>query len=103
MADTRAKYLEYVTALLKLADIADAEAKAKSVVALETRIARAHASIIDTQDVHKANNPWAMADFTKKAPGLDWTAYFTTAGLASQKTIVAWQPAAITKLARTAS
>ncbi|MFC5578977.1 M13 family metallopeptidase [Lysobacter niabensis] len=98
MVETRQKYLEYVTSLLKLADVADADAKAKSIVALETRIAKAHASIVDTQDVHKANNPWDAASFAKKAPGLDWTAYFTAAGLASQKTIVAWQPTAITRL-----
>ncbi|WP_457096173.1 M13 family metallopeptidase [Lysobacter sp. P5_B9] len=98
MVATRQKYLEYVTALLKLAAVEDADAKAKAVVALETRIAKAHASIVDTQDVHKANNPWEMSAFAKKAPGLDWTAYFTAAGLSSQKTIVAWQPAAITHL-----
>jgi putative endopeptidase len=98
MVATRQQYLEYVTALLKLAAIEDADAKAKAVVALETRIAKAHASIVDTQDVHKANNPWEMSAFAKKAPGLDWTAYFTAAGLSSQKTIVAWQPAAITRL-----
>jgi len=98
MVETRAKYVEYVTALFKLASIADAEAKAKAIVALETKIAKAQAPIIDTQDVHKANNPWAMADFVKKAPGLDWTAYFTAADLASQPTIVAWQPKAITQL-----
>ena len=98
MVTTREKYLEYVTSLLKLADVADADAKAKAVVALETKIAKAHASIVDTQDVHKANNPWDVAAFAKKAPGLDWTAYLTAAGLSSQKTIVAWQPAAITRL-----
>ncbi|GAB3101812.1 M13 family metallopeptidase [Lysobacter terrae] len=98
MVDTRAKYLEYVTSLLKLAGTQDAEAKAKAIVALETRIAKAQTSIVETQDVHKANNPWAMADFAKKAPGLDWNEYFNAAGLSTQKTIVAWQPAAITHL-----
>ena len=98
MADTRAKYLEYVTSLLKLAGTQDAEAKAKEIVALETKIAKAQSSIVDTQDVHKANNPWAMEDFAKKAPGLDWNEYFNAAGLSSQKTIVAWQPDAIARL-----
>lgn len=98
MVDARQKYLEYVSSLLKLANVADAEAKAKAIVALETKIAKAHAPIVDTQDVHKANNPWEMASFAKKAPGIDWTAFFTAAGLNSQKTIVAWQPGAITRL-----
>ncbi|MFC5570417.1 M13 family metallopeptidase [Lysobacter yangpyeongensis] len=98
MMETRAKYLEYVTALLRLANVAEAEGKAKDIVALETKIAKAQSSIVDTQDVHKANNPWAMADFAKKAPGLDWNAYFAAAGLSDEKTIVAWQPLAITRL-----
>ena len=98
MVDTRAKYLEYVTGLLKLANVADAETRAKAIVALETKIAKAQAPIVETQDVHKANNPWATADFGKKAPGLDWNEYFKAAGLESQQTIVAWQPAAITRL-----
>ena len=33
------------------------------------------------EDVHKANNPWPIADFAKKAPGLDWAAFFDAAGL----------------------
>jgi putative endopeptidase len=98
MVDTRARYLDYVTGLLKLAGTENAEAKAKAIVALETKIAKAQAPIVDTQDVHKANNPWAMADFGKKAPGLDWNEYFKAAGLESQQTIVAWQPGAITRL-----
>lgn len=94
----RAKYLGYVSALLKQAGIADAESKAKTIVALETKIAQAQASLIDSQDIHKANNLWHMADFAQKAPGLDWAVYFKAAGLADQKQIDAWQPAAITHL-----
>jgi putative endopeptidase len=53
---------------------------------------------VDSSDVHKANNPWAMADWAKKAPGIDWAEYFKAAGLADQQTIVAWQADAIRKL-----
>jgi putative endopeptidase len=95
MAAFRAKYQAYVGALLKLAGQPDADAKAKAIVALETRIAKAHASLVDSEDVHKANNPWPTSAFASKAPGLDWTAYFTAAGLQGQKTVVAWQPEAI--------
>ncbi len=98
MAANRQKYEAYVASLLKLAGTADAEAKAKSIVALETKIAKAQANIVDSQDVHKANNPWETAAFPSKAPGIDWPAFFDGAGLSEQKTIVAWQPQAITKL-----
>ncbi|MFC5526706.1 M13 family metallopeptidase [Rhodanobacter ginsengisoli] len=98
MAAFRAQYLTYVGALLKQAGIADAEARAKTIVALETKIASAQASLLDSQDVHKANNLWRMADFNRKAPGLDWTVYFKAAGLDDQQQIDTWQPAAVTGL-----
>lgn len=44
---------------------------AKTIVALETRIAHAQTSLIDSQDIHKANNLWRMSAFATKAPGLD--------------------------------
>ena len=99
MAAFRDKYRAYVAALLQQAGIADAAAKADTVIALETKIARAQESLIDSQDVHKANNLWTMADFARKAPGLDWAAYFKAAGLDGQKQIDVWQPAATTGLA----
>jgi putative endopeptidase len=98
MVEARQKYQDYVTALLKLAGTADAEAKAKAIVALETKIAKAQAGLVDSEDVHKVGAPWAIADFAKQAPGLDWATYFDAAGLSAQKQIVAWQPDALRKL-----
>ncbi|MBD8899770.1 M13 family metallopeptidase [Rhodanobacter sp. DHG33] len=99
MVAFRGKYHDYVAALLKQAGIADADAKANTVVDLETKIAKAQESLIDSQDVHKANNLWSMADFAQKAPGLDWSAYFKAAHLDGQKQIDVWQPSAATGLA----
>ena len=98
MAAFRTKYQNYIVALLKLAGTSDAEAKAKTIFALETKIAQAQESLVESQDVHKANNLWKMADFAQKAPGLNWTVYFKAAGLGSQQQIDAWQPGAITGL-----
>lgn len=98
MADYREKYLAYVAAILAQAGVADSDARAKAIVALETKIAKAHASIIDTQDVHKANNPWPTVEFGKRAPGLDWATYFEAAGLSKQPQVVAWQADAIRQL-----
>jgi len=98
MVEARGKYLTYVAALLKQAGIADAQTKAKTIVALETKIAKAQASLIDSEDVHKANNLWSMADFAAKAPGLDWATYFKAAGLQDQSRIDAWQAGAISGL-----
>jgi putative endopeptidase len=99
MAASRAKYQTYVTSLLKLAGTPDAEAQAKAIIALETKIAQAQESLVDSQDVHKANNVWSMSDFAQKAPGINWTAYFKAAGLADQTHIDVWQPSATTGFA----
>ena len=99
MAGFRAKYQTYVTSLLTLTGASDADAQAKAIIALETKIAQAQESLIDSQDVHKANNVWAMSDFAGKAPGLNWTAYFKAAGLENQQRIDVWQPSATTGLA----
>jgi len=99
MAGFRTKYQAYIATQLEEAGVVDADAKAKAIFDLETKIAKAQESLVDSEDVHKANNPWSMADFASKAPGLDWVAYFHAAGLDTQKQIVAWQPRAITGLA----
>ncbi len=98
MAANRAAYQKYIAAILKLAGDADAEKKAKAIFDLEMKIAKAHASVVDSQDIHKANNPWPMADYAKNAPGIDWTAFFDAAKLSGQQTVFAWQPDAIKML-----
>ena len=99
MAEIRTAYKAYVARLLTLAGIADPAARADRIVALETKIATAHADIIASQDIHKADNPWTRADFSAKAPGIDWNAYFAAAGLGQQQDFFAWQPGAIAGLA----
>jgi predicted metalloendopeptidase len=96
MDGIRAKYRAHVAAMLKLAGIADADAKAQSIFDLETKIAKTHATREESEDVQKANNPWKRADFAVKAPGLDWDAYFAAANLKDQQDFIAWHPHAIT-------
>lgn len=98
MTEIRAKYKTYIAALLTQAKIPDADKKAAAIYALEEKIARAHAPIAETDDVHKANNPWPVAEFAKKAPGLDWATFLKAAGLDGQATITAWQPKAVSGL-----
>jgi putative endopeptidase len=95
MQELRQKYQAHVAAILGLAGIADAPAKAAKVVALETKIARAHASRQDSSQVLKANNPWRLTDFGARAPGLDWGAFFHAAGLETAPMIMVWQPSAV--------
>ena len=98
MATIRAKYQEHVAAMLRLANIPDADARAGAIAQLETRMAVAHTSREQSGNVTKGNNHWKRADFGTRAPGLDWETYFAAAGLAKPATFVVWQPGAVTGL-----
>jgi putative endopeptidase len=98
MAELRSKYAAYVQAVLAQAGTPDAAGKARAIVALETKIAQAHTSIVDSEDPHKANNVWPRDAFASKAPGIDWPAWFKAAGLDNQPTFIVWQPATLGKL-----
>jgi predicted metalloendopeptidase len=98
MASVRSQYLAHVAAMLNLAGVPDAAAHAAKVVDLETRMAKVHASREESGDVLKGNNHWTRADFGRKAPGLDWEAFFAAAELGQPQVFVVWQPAAFTGL-----
>jgi predicted metalloendopeptidase len=103
MAETRTKYLVHIEAVLTLARVENAKAKAARVFDLEKRIAEAHATREDSGEVSKGNNHWKREEFAARAPGLDWEAYFASAGLTQPSTFVVWQPSAITGIAALAS
>ena len=95
-AELRAHYKAHIGAILKLAGLADPETKADRILSLEIRMAQAHAPDSDSADVFKQNNPWQRADFSAKAPGIDWEAYFKSAGVGGQSEFIVWQPSAMT-------
>jgi predicted metalloendopeptidase len=94
-AALRAQYQAHIAAILKLAGVPDSENKAPHILSLEIRIAQAHAPDSDAADVFKQNNPWKRSEFGLKAPGLDWDAYFTAAGLVMEPELIVWQPSAV--------
>jgi len=94
----RTRYRDYVAHLLELAGFArggSAQTRADAVLALETAIARSHASAEVSAQEANADNLWTRADFALRAPGIDWTAFFAAAGLARQESFVVWQPGAV--------
>jgi putative endopeptidase len=96
MAALRTQYQSHIAAILKLTGVTDSETKAARILSLEIRMAQAHAPDSDAADVFKQNNPWKRADFSVKAPGMDWGAYFAAAGVAGQSEFIVWQPSAVT-------
>ena len=94
MAKLRERYQQHLATLLKLAGVAEPEAKAARILELETKIAQVHATRADSSDAKKGNNPWKRADFATKAPGMDWQAYFHAASLDGVDNFVVWHPTA---------
>src|SRR5438309_487535 len=95
MAEQRAAYQTYVGDLMKLAGRSDPAGRAERIVTLEKKMASVHIDRVTSQDVHKANNPATLADLKSNAPGLDWDAYLSAAGLEKQPMFIMWQPGAI--------
>ena len=92
----RGQYRAHIATVLRLAGLADPEARAARVFDLELKLARAHAAREDSEDVLKANNPWRREEFAAKAPGLDWDGFFKAAGLDRAPIFLVWHPSAVT-------
>ena len=101
--EQRGRYERYIARLLTLAGGDGAERRAKAVLALETAIAATHATRQASAENRNADHEWSRADFTRRAPGLDWDAFFEAAGLGRQSMVVAWQPSAVIGVAALAA
>ena len=76
LKEIRAAYVAHIGRMLTLAGVADGPAKATKIMALETRIARAHWPAEKTRDAIANYNPKARAAVVAFAPGLDWQTMF---------------------------
>jgi len=84
----REKYVKHISNMLKIAGIADADAAAVKIMALETAMASKHMTKEDTRNTAKIYNPYASADLPKLAPSFNWKAMLDNAGVGAQKEIV---------------
>jgi putative endopeptidase len=102
LADTKAKYLQHLTNVLTLAGEQNAAARAKAIIDLETRIAKAHWTKAESRDANKTYNKLTVADLEKKAPGFDFSTLFSGIGVNVDSLVVA-QPSAVTGIAAAVS
>ncbi len=99
IAEVRAKYLQHLTNVLKLAGEANPAARAKAILDFETAIAKVHWTQVQSRDATKTYNKMTLAELGRRAPGFDYRRYFDAAGIKVDDLIVA-QPSAITGSAR---
>ncbi len=77
-AELRTKYQQHVANMFKLlGDPADkAEAEAKTVMDLETKLAESSMAPVELRDTRKLDHWMSVDDFAKLAPAIDWNKYF---------------------------
>lgn len=81
-------YERHIAKVLELSGIpaADAAAQAKTVIAFETRLAKASKSSEDlSRDVSLYYNPVTLADADKLTPNFSWSKFFESQGVAPQE------------------
>ncbi|MEY4160380.1 MAG: hypothetical protein RLZZ136_1001, partial [Pseudomonadota bacterium] len=88
----------YIAKLLTDAGIPDADMRAGRIFDLEMKIAKAHASREQSEDMRASASEWSRAELEKRAPGLDWQVFLAAAQLAGQDRFAAYHAQAIPKL-----
>jgi putative endopeptidase len=81
--ETREKYRAHVAKIFELAGLAAADAAdaAARVMAVETTLAEASLDNVARRDPQALDHKTTFVQLQALAPGLDWTGYFTSAGL----------------------
>ena len=74
-AEIRERYADYLTRLFTLGRLEHAEAAARTVLRIDTRIAEGHWERAETRDRQKTYNLLTLDDIKALAPAFDWEAY----------------------------
>jgi putative endopeptidase len=98
-AEKKKKYQAYVAETLGRIGWRDPEATAKSLVDMETDIAKASWTKVEQRDDVKMYNPMTPAELTKLAPGFPWQAFFAGAELPPLKRVIVSEKTAFPKIA----
>ena len=92
--ETRAKYIDHITAMFTLAGFDNARARAEAVFGLEKAIAQTHWTRVENRDPVKTYNPRDPQTLAAGAPGFNWTAFLDAAGMGKQRDLDIGQPSA---------
>src|SRR6185295_3217294 len=90
----REKYVAHVAKMLELAGQypESAAADAKTVMKIETDLAKASLTRVERRDPYKIYHKMSVADLEKITPSFDWQTYLAASGIPNIKTINVTQP-----------
>ncbi|MBB3990656.1 M13 family metallopeptidase [Croceicoccus naphthovorans] len=98
MQANRTAYRAYIARVFRLSGFDRPNARAQAVLDLETKIAQAHMTRIESYDLAARGSQWEGADFARRAPGMDWDAFFRASGLQDAGTFSVFHERAIPAL-----
>lgn len=92
--EKREKYIVHVTKMLQYLgeSEATANANAKKILALETKMSTATLDRVERRDRRKTYNPMSFSDLQKLAPTVKWDSYFQAVGIGKVDSLVVSQP-----------
>jgi len=97
----REEFLLYIKKLLQLSGASkkEATAQAKTILELETKLARISMSRVDCRDIEKVYNKMSVASLKRSSPFIPWARYFKTLGIDTHvRTLTVYQPVFFQKL-----
>ena len=84
----REKYVEHIAGMFKLAGIEGEKAAAKTVMAIESEIAKHHMDKEKTRDIVGLYNMYEVSKLSELMPNFDWQTYLQEAGLSDVEQLV---------------
>ena len=92
--EIRSQYLSHIQKMLELAgdEAASAASSAKTVMAIETRLAKASMTRVEQRDPNATYHRMSVSDLSDLAPGFGWKTYFSAIGKSSPGPINVAQP-----------
>ncbi|MBE7176748.1 MAG: M13 family metallopeptidase [Mucilaginibacter polytrichastri] len=95
----REAYKAYITTLFGLiGEKATAARAAETVIALETRLAKAQMSRIEMRDPYKTYNKFSVAAFAKTTPNINWQTLLPAMKMGGQDSLLVASPAFMTEV-----
>lgn len=88
----RKDYVQHIEKMFTLAGFASPAKSAKTVMALETRIAEAHWKRVDRRNRDLTYNKYKVEELNKLMPDFNWDGYLTASGIASEKETIIRTP-----------
>jgi endothelin-converting enzyme/putative endopeptidase len=93
--ELREAYVAHIEKMFELAGFEDPAGSAERLMALETELASHHWTNVENRDSDKRYNLFAMDELGSLGSGLNWRAFFSTAGFEGEKDIIINQPSYI--------